>query len=225
MNLFKTALFAVICVVAASTSSLAAKGSAGGWGGAYAGLSAGYLQDSSALIDIDGNYSADNNADMADGIGNNLEFGGQAGYNWQDGRLVYGFEADAFGVTGESLLGYDSDEFDRALGQTIDTTASLRARLGVTVDNDYMIYGTGGVATLQTVSSHLDNSEYDGAQRHYLGWTAGLGAEKKINSSYSAKFEGRWSEFGAQKWTDGANEEFGADPQTFAISAGVNYHF
>ncbi|MCE9508047.1 MAG: hypothetical protein K8R48_07020, partial [Alphaproteobacteria bacterium] len=60
MNLFKTALFATVCVVAASTSSLAAKGSAGGWGGAYAGLSAGYLMDTSQLIDVDNNYSSGN---------------------------------------------------------------------------------------------------------------------------------------------------------------------
>lgn len=224
MNLFKTALLATVCVVAASTPSLAAKGT-GNWGGSYAGLSAGYIQDSSDLTDVNNNYVG-NDTDFPSSSASSLEFGAQAGYNWQDGRTVYGLEADAFGAYGETKLGNETGaDPDQVVGQTIDSTSSIRGRLGVTMDNDYLIYGTGGVAFLQTTSDHWDDNNYDGADRFYTGWTAGVGAERKINSTYSAKIEGRYSEFSSQIWRDGSDEAFSVDPKIFAISAGVNYHF
>jgi outer membrane immunogenic protein len=222
MNLFKTALFATVCVVAASTPSLAAK-AAGGWGGAYAGLSVGYLQDRGDLIDVGGENTCTGCNAPGDSA-NDTTFGAQAGYNWQEGRTVYGFEADANGVYGESKQGFDGT--DLYMAQTINGSYSLRGRIGITMENDYLLYGTAGVALLETTSySHSNGSDRDGMSRLFSGWTAGAGVEKKINSTYSAKFEGRWSDFSAKEWTDSADDAYGADPENFSLSAGVNYHF
>ena len=223
MNLFKTALVAAVCVAAASTPSFAAKATGGGWGGPYAGLSVGYLQDKTDFYDPD-NYFCDG-CWFSAGSANNLTFGGQAGYNWQSDKLVYGFEADAKGVYGEKLQGNDSSGLP-FMGQTINGAYSLRGRIGMTTDYDAMLYATGGFALLQTNQSHMDSDEFDGAGRLYTGWTAGVGGEKKLNSTYSAKLEATWSEFTSQKKTDATDEgAFGADPSTFGITAGVNYHF
>jgi outer membrane immunogenic protein len=234
MNLFKTAIIAALCVTAVSTASFAAgkKTSSGteNWAGPYAGLSIGYIQDRSELYNGESYYKAVGSYNP--GNTNNIAFGGQAGINWQGGKTVYGFEADAFGIYGETKLGFKNSNNTNAFqGQDLNATASLRARLGMVIEKaptyleGSMIYATGGLALLQTTSYHWDNNQYDDSKRLYTGWTLGAGLEKKVSSDASFKLEGRYTNFGAKHWSDASDEPFGANPSTLAITTGINYHF
>ena len=65
--------------------------------------------------------------------------GGQIGYNWQKGAVVFGLEADA----SSSWVDGSTSGF----GHSVDWATSMRGRLGVAFnDNRTMLYGTGGVA-------------------------------------------------------------------------------
>lgn len=77
------------------------------WQGLYGGVHLGYGEDR-----------------RTDGILG----GGQLGYNWQAGRLVYGIEADV-SVT----------------DMAVDWLASVRGRAGFLLDDRLLAYGTAGV--------------------------------------------------------------------------------
>lgn len=86
--------------------------------------------------------------------------GGQLGYNWQAGRIVYGLEADV-SVTDTSA----------------DWLASGRGRLGFLLDQRLLAYGTAGVGF---ANGHND-TETD--------LVYGLGLEGKLSESMTARIE------------------------------------
>jgi outer membrane immunogenic protein len=78
--------------------------------------------------------------------------GGQAGYNFQTGNYVYGFETD---FTGMNVRGSSAESpFFTGKGQPNTVTWSsryswlytARLRAGLTMGGNWLIYGTGGVA-------------------------------------------------------------------------------
>jgi outer membrane immunogenic protein len=93
-----------------------------------------------------------------DGRGDGFTGGGQVGFNWQINRVVVGVEGDFNAVPSKG-----SANFTIVLPATLVTTsatisinrhfetnwmATLRGRLGLTMGprNEFLIYGTGGVA-------------------------------------------------------------------------------
>ena len=103
------------------------------------------------------------------GIGNNQSGfigGGQVGYNWQTGALVFGAEADFDGTTLSKTYNYTSTPFGSVVNgvalpaallndtlsvhakASLDWLGTVRGRVGfvATPDNRLMIYGTGGFA-------------------------------------------------------------------------------
>ena len=82
---------------------------------------------------------------------NNWVAGGQAGYNWQQGSWVYGFEGDLSGTGLKSSMSGGLSSIAPVWGDTASTTAkvdwygTVRGRAGWTADK-VLVYGTGGLA-------------------------------------------------------------------------------
>ena len=64
--------------------------------------------------------------------------GGQLGFNWQAGSIVWGVEGD---ISGADL---HAGQEVSTIGAKVDLLASLRGRLGLAFDR-ILVYGTGGV--------------------------------------------------------------------------------
>jgi outer membrane immunogenic protein len=117
--------------------------------------------------------------------------GAHAGYNWQSGPAVFGFETDLSGAANlkTSLQGPLVSPFSGILPApahtnttaTIDWYGTLRGRLGVT-NGPVLFYGTAGLAyghvdlssTVQTSVGAPLNSQTSGVR---TGWVAGAGIE------------------------------------------------
>jgi outer membrane immunogenic protein len=77
-------------------------------------------------------------------------YGGQAGYNWQFGRIVTGLEIDfsatdikgSNGVTGTVPFGTTAI----TLGEQVNYLGTARARLGWLPTDNVLLYGTAGLA-------------------------------------------------------------------------------
>ena len=157
MRVFATALAVLMASwLTASAADLSYKdGSAtsvgrAGWNGFYVG--------------VNGGYGLTNEGPTADGMLGGLT----AGFNVQPGggAFVFGAETDvqATDVSGSKL-------------PRIDWFGTLRARAGVLIGSNVLVYGTGGMA----YGGFIGDAN--------LGWTAGSGAEWKIDPKWSVKGE------------------------------------
>lgn len=163
------------------------------WTGAYVGVHLGYGRADATVIDLD-DYSFSSFGDTefdfdADGF-----LGGvHAGYNWQAGSLVYGFEAD---VTASDINNTVANSMipgsDESFSTSIDWFGTARARLGYAAGR-FLPYVTGGVAFGDIESSYDDD---DVGQDHHAvasdvvwGWTAGAGIEYAVTDAWSLRTE------------------------------------
>ncbi|MFG1363489.1 outer membrane protein [Xanthobacter versatilis] len=140
------------------------------WTGFYIGGNAGYAWNSGALDGVGYIYGSDYgsysngwfNGQRSSGS-NSFTGGAQAGYNYQIGRAVLGFEADinyadvrkTYAASSTyDLYPYpvDRPDYNYHLREQLDASASvewfgtIRARLGVTALDRLLVYATGGAA-------------------------------------------------------------------------------
>jgi outer membrane immunogenic protein len=137
------------------------------WQGSYAGVHAGF-----------------GDAGSADGFVG----GGQIGYNWQQGRVVYGVEAD---------FSFSSIEEEVRFGPlhasaSLDWLATVRGRVGYLIDPRILAYATAGLG-IASWSAEAGISgcpecgiRLDGTES---GFVIGLGAEMKINETMTGRIE------------------------------------
>jgi outer membrane immunogenic protein len=136
------------------------------------------------------------------------ESGGQAGYNFQFGHWVYGFEAD---ISWTSIDGAASQP-TRAPPNTLLTTvtqgldwlATVRGRLGLTA-HDWLFYATGGLAfgdTNYRFSNTVSNGDSANASdsKVQTGWTVGAGTEYSLGH-WSVKGEYLYYDLGDERLT------------------------
>jgi outer membrane immunogenic protein len=122
--------------------------------------------------------------------------GGEAGYNWQSGNIVFGVEGDAFWSS------FKGDDAAQALG-AIDATklrwgATLRGRGGIAVDR-LMLFFTGGWAYgefLHTDTDLVNGLGIDQFSANRSGLTAGGGIAYAITDNLIGKVEYRYFDFG-----------------------------
>jgi outer membrane immunogenic protein len=164
------------------------------WGGVYAGVNLGYQWG-------DVTNSAANPSGVAGG--------GQVGYNWQSGQLVFGAEAD-LQVSG-------ADDTFAPWKFSNPWFGTVRGRLGYAFNN-ILLYGTVGFAygDLTAELAGLDETKTE------IGWTGGLGVEYGFNPNWSAKLE--------YLYLDLANRAYALTGTSNGIESsllrvGLNYHF
>jgi outer membrane immunogenic protein len=163
--------------------------------------------------------------------------GVQAGYNWQSGQMIYGVEADFQGsaVKGEGSFDVNSGGFavSGKAGTKVDWFGTVRARIGYTPVDRFMVYGTGGLA-YGHVKSYLD-ANLGGTPFSYsssntkAGWTVGLGAEYAVTNNWTLKTEYLYTDLGKSTVYDG--DDLGPhinlknDVAFHTVRVGLNYKF
>ena len=196
---------------------MAAQANATDWTGPYIGVHAGYgwgnadtTIDSLPLGAAGGFATANAGVKPKGGTG-----GAQAGYNWQDNSLVFGLEADisktkmkqTTTVTPLLLIPGvipQPGTFTSA-SHNISWISTFRARLGLDVGNDLLLYGTGGVAWGNVKSSGNSWATLGGVNYPYsqsktkTGWAIGGGMEWAFNPSTSFKVEYLYVNLGKQQ--------------------------
>jgi opacity protein-like surface antigen len=177
-------------------------------------------------------------------------FGGQAGYNWQYGRVVAGVELDFSGVDikGSSAASVTVPPAVAVASRTdeIKYLGTARARLGWLPTDSVLLYGTaglgwervdqaltqtqstvvGGVPILQSITLRTPFDRF--------GWVAGAGAEVALwNTNWVGRIEYLHYDFGTIEETSrfvtttpGGSTFDRAGRQTVeAVRAGLSYKF
>jgi outer membrane immunogenic protein len=126
------------------------------------------------------------------GDGDGVLGGGQVGYNWQSGRVVYGLEAD-FAVSSieEEVRACSAFACVHA-SASLDWLATVRGRIGYLIDPRILAYATAGIGIVSWSAEagisvcpectiKLDGRESD--------FVFGLGVEGKISETMSARVD------------------------------------
>jgi outer membrane immunogenic protein len=168
-------------------------------------------------------------------------FGGQIGYNWQSGIVVYGIEtdiqwADIHGSATAFIgpLGIDT----LTVSDKLDWFGTFRGRIGITPwSNNALLYVTGGLiyggetasATLQTpgLGPCFAVGCTISASTTRTGGTVGLGLEYLFTPNLSGKIEGLWYDMGSHDvfFHNLNNEEVHDHLSGAIVRAGLNWHF
>jgi outer membrane immunogenic protein len=230
------------------------------WTGFYIGGNAGWIGSANNGISNSGTDSGTGGLGAALGIGlipgslnlsnNGFIGGGQLGYNWQAGSVVYGLEADIAGISakgnatvGPVIIGAFAP-VTTAYNHEIDWLSTYRARLGVTVAPTVLLYGTGGLAVGQTKLGNTficptcappastEASTTNQVSNTSAGWTAGAGVEWMFAPQWSVKAEYLYVDLGSHSST--ITYTYGANTSTLTSSVhdtdnvvrgGINYRF
>jgi outer membrane immunogenic protein len=126
--------------------------------------------------------------------------GGEVGYNWQSGTLLFGVEADGFwsGIKGNDASQGNAGAFAvTAVDATnLRSGATLRARGGITVDR-LLLFFTGGWAHGNFLHTNTDPVlGIDQFSTHRSGLAAGGGIAYAITDNVIGKVEYRYYDFG-----------------------------
>lgn len=179
-----------------------------GWAGFYLGVHGGYgwgdNNFSQTLFPLPP-YAAVQGFRSQGGL-----YGAQAGYNWQFGRAVTGFEIDfsAADIRGSSAtasqefpgLGtLSSSRFDR-----VKYLGTARGRLGWLPTENFLLYGTAGAAWERvdegrntSIGPPLNVTALSNAPSDRFGWVAGVGVETMLfGSSWIGRLEYLHYDFG-----------------------------
>ncbi len=155
------------------------------WTGFYVGLNAGVGWAGSRDVVVTGPTAATSGILSAGGSDGVFVGGGQIGYNWQSGSIVYGLEADIQYVDAGGSVAWgpytwwanNGDDDGAYLG-------TVRARLGYAMDR-VLIYITGGLAY-----GGLNSNPLTGNSTSNTGWTIGGGVEYAFTNNWTVRLEG-----------------------------------
>ena len=119
--------------------------------------------------------------------------GGTVGYDWQNGRYVFGLEGDGSwaDISGSGTCG--APALPHACGGSVRALGTVRARLGYDLGNvspwggGVLAYATGGLAVGDV---HAWDSLFGtSGDKTAAGWTVGAGLEAMFAPNWSVKLE------------------------------------
>ena len=140
---------------------------------------------------------------------NRFNGGGQVGYNWQSGHIVYGVEADFGAMPLSSAVAFASNypccsPTTFTLSQSLKTRwlFTARPRVGYTIGHA-LLYATGGVAVTDInyqvlfTDTFASAHENGGVHQNKGGWVGGGGIEYQLpsNKHWSVKGEYLYAAF------------------------------
>jgi len=173
------------------------------WSGAYLGGTVNYDW---------GRFSSSNDGRDAKGAGGGL----YGGYNWQNGQIVYGAEADV-------NMGDERGSAGTVAGRSVEgkqgVNGSLRGRVGYDM-NPFLLYGTAGLAV-------SDNKVRDGVNKDSataLGYTVGAGVEAMVTDNITARVEYRYTDYQDKDFNvGGTTYSRGFDDQSVKVGIGMKF--
>jgi outer membrane immunogenic protein len=151
--------------------------------------------------------------------------GGQFGWNFQSGSLVFGPEVDL------GWMGLSHTASQPGTGNIIRSGiesgfyGDVTGRLGYAF-GPALLYGKGGFAFTEGPISNTDVGEFTAKVTGLTGWTAGGGIEYKLNRAWSLKAEYLHFDFGSERIvapTDGDRYDNKLTIDT--VKVGVNFRF
>jgi outer membrane immunogenic protein len=221
--LLATVAFAALGMVPAGAADLAARTYTKApalaplptWAGFYIGAMGGYASQSGS-----------------DGIKGGFA-GGTAGYNWQQGNIVFGLEADAAwadinnSVSGVVLV--PGGAFATTTTAKIQDWGTVRGRIGYAF-GPTLLYATGGYAWADTKISVGIPGVFSGSDSQvHSGYAVGAGVEYMFAPKWSLKAEYLYKSFGSENYTYNVlGTTVTAASGSFDIHSaqvGINYHF
>jgi outer membrane immunogenic protein len=169
---------------------------------------------------------------IASGTINGFLGGGQIGYNFQSGVVVFGIEADA---SWSNLKGTTPCLVVISCHREVNALGTITGRLGFTADRA-LIYVKGGGAWAHvehTATIPIGPGFSLEADKTIWGWTVGAGVEYAITGNWSAKLEYNYMDFGTNSLgfnaaiPGGPAFAFDVDTTTniHAVKFGINYRF
>jgi outer membrane immunogenic protein len=173
------------------------------WGGPYIGAHIGGVWN-------DFNSAAPGTGPS--GSSDSLLGGGQLGYNWQSGRLVFGAEGD--------WSWQDLNSQNGTAHFSEDWQATIRGRVGYAM-GPWLPYATGGLA-LTKVRAEIDGLGSDEYVRP--GFAAGAGVERFFAGNLSGKIEYLYADVPSETTNIGGTN-FNGGSGNHGVRAGVNFHF
>ncbi len=193
------------------------------WSGFYAGVNGGYAWDASSIGDQLGVFDIS----PAGGFG-----GGQIGYNFQRGNIVFGIEADIQGAdisdaVTKSVM-FDKTPVSITVKSSLDYFGTVRGRLGYAFDRT-LVYATGGFA-FGHITDELSGSvtirdrTFTAAiedETTSTGYVVGGGIEHKFSPAWSVKGEYQYINLGQDSgWANFTGEDYALH----TVRVGLNYH-
>ena len=166
-------------------------------------------------------------------------FGGQIGYNWQSGIVVYGIEADIqwADIHDSATVALGPRLIDTlTASEKLDWFGTVRGRIGITPwSQNALLYVTGGLiyggqkvsVTLQTpgLAPCFAVGCEASASTTRTGGTVGLGLEYLFTPNLSGKIEGLWFDMGSHDLFVNDFETEHTRLQGVIVRAGLNWHF
>ena len=173
------------------------------WSGPYAGVQLGY--------GFSGRVSEPGNT-----VNTNGWMGGVfGGYQMQNGMFVYGVEGDV------NYSGVDGENGGVEARSRVD--GSIRARAGVAVTNDILVYGTAGVAAERLRMTDVATADSD--TNMMVGYTVGAGTDVKLTDEVFARAEYRYSDYGSKNFDLPGLGNPSVDSSNHRVTFGVGIKF
>lgn len=190
------------------------------WTGFYVGAQIGYgfggrFDTNAAVFGAAAPFSS--NIGQPAGI-----FGGVVGgYDWQVNNFVLGLAADfsVADIRRRVIAGGLGGAFVTA---QLQWEGTLRARAGVLVTPDLLLYATGGLAFGQARAA-VPALALAQSNTH-VGWTVGVGGEYRFSPNVSTFVEYRYTELGRRNF-NGIVPGLQAGYEGHSVRLGVNYRF
>ena len=205
------------------------------WSGGYVGVQVGHGWGESNFHDNEYNGAAPFEPVSWDADSSGLLAGIQAGYNWQQGRRVFGVEAELGRLKlDESSLqpGVDiyGDAYDASTTIRSGTFAGLSARLGYARDRT-LFYAKAGAVYSNLKVGFLDTCTAspcgDGAinisKKVGWGYQVGAGVEHAVSKSWTLKAEYAYLDFGNTTITGDGTSGIAAG-NTYNIRSDLSVH-
>jgi opacity protein-like surface antigen len=192
------------------------------WTGPYAGLSVGSTWGRTHWTAVDPDYAG-------------VLAGGQAGYNFQRGKFVWGIEGDAAFSNASGAKPCPVQPLFFSCEDDVGALGSLTARFGYTWGRA-LFYAKGGWAFGEVTAGTSLNSVNPAfglppapagikSTNWENGWTAGVGMEFALTDRWSAKAEYMHYAFPEYAFTVAQNATANAANTGDTVRIGVNYHF
>ncbi len=194
------------------------------WTGGYIGVNAGYAGGSFKY-----NASEERIGDIASAKITSSGFVGgvQVGYNWQfDNRMVIGAEADFQGSTLKGEVSGDIDGIGGlSAGSKVQWFGTVRARVGYSPVDRFLVYGTAGLAYGKVKSYYDLDGSGDSLSKTKAGWTVGAGVEYALTNNWTVKTEYLFTDLGKQTLYDEGGLSLDNKVRFHTVRVGLNYKF
>lgn len=161
----------------------------------------------------------DDGANSGTQASDGVVYGGAAGYDFQVGHAVLGFEGEVTGSTNKDTAAgivVPGDSFRVKAGRDL----YVGGRVGFAVGPRTLIYAKGGYTNARINTRYTNGAATTDVSEDADGWRAGAGAEVLLSKNIYAKAEYRYSNYSS---INGSNANIDLDRHQVVAGLGVRF--